>query len=1103
MLAIAVFLVLLVPTLFYLFPEVPDSHLIETPAPDLATNALSETKADPINASDQVLMIKTLEGALLAKVKSSPGLSQIYLENNGSSELHHVEVQADGKTMGILSQLDPGEKKVLAVSGGQLEGLKVLALDQSDRVIEGSVEYNQQSPPASTGSSHSMDFELSTKTVPEEVEPISGTLEMSSSNPDEFDSPNAEMPEASPLSLTITANKSEARKGDVVGYRCVAINVGPNEFSEVQINCAGKITSTKFLPPEKELYLDGIIAIENNTEILGSVQGKDAEGRLYTNNTSTAIWMISQEVNLEVEAPKIVHRGDSVTFLIRITNNGSDNLTDIKVFDDLGEIGQIPSLSPSAFQVLQKEREVLGSMHDEIRVSAYNAAKKKVYASQSLDLRVLNSSLQIQSQPAEVRAYPGEPAEVTWILSNTGEEVLRNLTLDENGKKCMLKELPPGKTIRMAAIYNKENTSWINATAYGFDRGGYATYANGSVLLTSIKPEISLKVMPPEIEVCPGESADISSLVTNSGDDCLTDVILTQDGSILATIGRMEPGDFKVIDTRTVISGNSTLQFTVTGKDALGQSKSESINVNARTVISAIKAFVSASPPTVAQGRKSKLTCTVVNTGSVPLYSIFVISKEFGPLGNIDYLAPKRQMMITAEKAIEKAVDDKITVEGFTQDKKPVRGSCLLSIGLLNIPGLNIKDPLSEGQALPRQSHTKMAEANINCGNLSLPIKLPDEEETVTKVTGTAANDIDHSAVVSNNMVLDGISNLLRYVEKMLARGNQESASFAARDLSAEGKESMSASNDYELSIAGVKGSEHGVIKILDVSALPSQPAAGEPVKITVHMQSQAGIKSASVKYGLNDLPLTKQDMLGVDRVYDSELGLESGNSMDGYWSCTIPGKAAGIYMVLSVWMTDGENTAEGGPYMIHWSTVNTKPMATKSVVSSAKGNGMLFIESSSVKGKGEVSIKDTIQGTAMHYNEKMMGNGSISLETMRCIDRKTGLDNFTEMKDLVFTGGNLKGHQTVESPTFHGGMGASVTERFNLSHVDRSETSGVNSASLTNNTLSFKTDQAFDGTWNIQTKYAKFSKKIKADQQYKGSFQTQKSIKFEDAGQR
>ena len=137
-----------------------------------------------------------------------------------------------------------------------------------------------------------------------------------------------------------------------------------------------------------------------------------------------------------------------------------------------------------------------------------------------------------------------------------------------------------------------------------------------------------------------------------------------------------------------------------------------------------------------------------------------------------------------------------------------------------------------------------------------------------------------------------------------------------------------------------------------------------------------------------------------------------------------------------------------------------------------------------------------------MHYNEKMMGNGSISLETQRSIDRKASIDNFVEKKDLVFTGGNLKGRQTVESPTFDGGMGASVTERFNLSHVDRSETSSVSSSNYANNTLNFKTEQAFNGTWNIQTKYAKFFKKIKADQQYTGSFQTQKDIKFEDAGQ-
>ncbi|VVB68994.1 Uncharacterised protein [uncultured archaeon] len=669
----------------------------------------------------------------------------------------------------------------------------------------------------------------------------------------------------------------------------------------------------------------------------------------------------------------------------------------------------------------------------------------------------------------------------------------------------MLKELSPGKSVKMAAIYSKDETACINVTAQGYDGCGYAALAHGSVLLKTIKPGISLKVMPQELEVCPGETGEISCLVTNSGDDILTDVVVSQDGSALASIDRLDAGEFKVVDSRTVISANSTLQFTATGKDSRSQTWSDAGCVNATVVVTALKVFVSASPPSLAPGGSTKLTCTVANTGSIPLYSIFVISKKLGPIGSIDYLAPKRQMMVSAEKTVLEEVNDVISVEGFTMEKKSVRGSCNLHISILKSPGLGMKGSIPNGSRLVQSPPTQMVQANLSCGNLSLPISLPSEQETASRASEEVAREVDRSTKKTSNLLLDGISNLLRYVEKMLGKTSQGSESSAARELSPENYEELQASRDYELSIEGVRSSEHGAIRILDVSAAPSQPAAGEPVKVTVHIQSQAGIKSASLKYGLADAPLTRQDMLGVDRIYDSSLALESGSSQDGYWSCNLPGKAAGTYLVLSVWMTNGASKAEGGPYMLHWSTVNTagQDNSANRAVYSGSGKGMLFIESSSVKGRGEVSIKDTIQGSTLHYNEKMIGNGSINMESMRCIDRKTALDSFTEQKDLVFTGGLLKGHQTVESPTFHGGLGASVTERFNLSHVDRSETSSVSSASIANNTLTFKTDQAFDGTWNIQTKYAKFYKKIKADQQYTGSFQTQKSIKFQDADQR
>jgi len=305
---------------------------------------------------------------------------------------------------------------------------------------------------------------------------------------------------------------------------------------------------------------------------------------------------------------------------------------------------------------------------------------------------------------------------------------------------------------------------------------------------------------------------------------------------------------------------------------------------------------------------------------------------------------------------------------------------------------------------------------------------------------------------------------------------------------------------NYELSIEGVRGSEHGAIRILDVSASPSQPPASAPVKITTHVRS-GGLKAAVVRWGLSETPLTKQDMSGVARVKETSMSLESGTEEDGYWSCTIPGQLAGTYLVLSVSLSDGLTSIEDGPYLLHWSTVNSrgKDNLQRDIVT--QGKGMLFIESSSVSGKGDVSIKDSIQGSTVNFEEKIWGNGSINLESLRCIDKKVSQDKFTQQKDLVFTGGVLHGRQTIESPSFYGGIGASVSERFNLTHVDRSESSGVEDVGRSNKTLAYKAEQAFEGSWNIKTQYAKFYKKIKADQQYTGSFQTQKNIKFEDTG--
>ena len=103
--------------------------------------------------------------SLLATVRQSPEMSQVYLENTGSVELHEVQIVGAGRSLGILSELVCGEKKVLAVSGSPKE-LRVMALDPSQGEVLARVQYIPSEVSEDPTTSVSEDVVLSTKAVP-------------------------------------------------------------------------------------------------------------------------------------------------------------------------------------------------------------------------------------------------------------------------------------------------------------------------------------------------------------------------------------------------------------------------------------------------------------------------------------------------------------------------------------------------------------------------------------------------------------------------------------------------------------------------------------------------------------------------------------------------------------------------------------------------------------------------------------------------------------------------------------------------------------------------------------------------------------------------
>ena len=131
---------------------------------------------------------------------------------------------------------------------------------------------------------------------------------------------------------------------------------------------------------------------------------------------------------------------------------------------------------------------------------------------------------------------------------------------------------------------------------------------------------------------------------------------------------------------------------------------------------------------------------------------------------------------------------------------------------------------------------------------------------------------------------------------------------------------------------------------------------------------------------------------------------------------------------------------------------------------------GFLYDESSSVSGSGDISIKGSFHDRAVDSSGWMKGSGSINYESLRNMNKIHQEVDFTQKSDLVFVGGQLKNRKSLNLPLFENGIGASVSERFNLSHVDKIETNMIRSNNRFNNTMVYDTALAFEGLGTSET---------------------------------
>jgi uncharacterized membrane protein len=934
-------------------------------------------------------------------------------------------------------------------------------------------------------------------------------------------------PTSSKLEVSIQTNKSMIYGGEVVSYRCTARNEGSDILSEVEIQCRERKTTAKSLKPGQELSLIGSLMLHDSFELTAEAKGTNSDRIDWINTTSVQINKISPKLELDVEtSPEKVCAGGILSLKATLTNAGNDPLSDIIIWDTLGEIGRIPRLNPGETKTLRRDSILTESIRDEVYARGNDSLNHPVHTSAERPISALEPHLNISVDPSQAVVYPGETVEMSWRIANTGSLDITNVTV--SGKELGEYRIPriaAGSTMPLTTTFAAKETTDISVTARGSVPGGNVVLDTTSLQIRTISPEIKLNVRPSVIEACNGENISISCLITNTGNDMLTNIVLSEEyEGKLDRIDELAPGDFELFEQNFVMGSDRNFKFEVTARDSKGKAYSDSAIAETKRILHAIRLDVRADPSAVNFGEHSEITFEVDNWGSVPLRNIFIIGKTLGPLGTIDYIPPGDKQSLTIDRVITSEIDDLISAEGFTMEKESARDQCELYIELLKDrePRSSddiILDSAAESPIIDNVTEldTHLAEENSTFAvnrtdnstnqtvtdNNSEPLDDLYENDTSLEIQGEPDSKTGVTGIISYVKEILGDIRLGRNADKKLHTSYKDAKS----EMAFEKPTKTTKPDRSQLFISETAGDDNPP-NIFDVSVFPSEPIAGTPVVVCIHAGDDKSIESATLLWSSASATISSRELLNVDASEITEMTLEEGSPQEGYWSCTVPGQPAGTYLIISVSVSDGKAQCDDGPYLLRWKDPSLEEVAETNMGSQltdeiatekSSKDEILFIESSSVSGRGDVSIKSKFRESSIRFTEDISGFGSIEMESERTMSESNPMVNFCENRLLSFGDGQLKGFKTLESPTFHGGMGASIMERFNTSLMEKSEIGIIQSINNSNNTVDFNTHQAFEGMWSTQAEYSKFSKKIKAGQQLNGTFETKKRIKFED----
>ncbi|QJD82955.1 DUF7507 domain-containing protein [Cohnella herbarum] len=451
------------------------------------------------------------------------------------------------------------------------------------------------------------------------------------------------------MAVTKTSDRISVAPGETVTYTLTVTNTSNAAITNVTVTDAllGFTQNIPLLSAGESLSFMVLFTIPPGTP----------SGTVFTNLTTatsnetgpasdTATVIVTPVPNLVIfktVTPQIAAPGDTVTYTLTATNAGNSTLTNVRIVDPTLGINQtFVTVNPGDSVIVTIPFVVpLTAMQGETLVNVATATADQTGPSQADAVVTVIGvpDIAITKSVSPEQSSPGNTVTYTFLVSNTGNTVLSNVTLTDPtlGLIQSIGTLAVGesRTVDFPFVIPNTAVSPFNNTATA--TGNFNTQAvqnSSSASLDVLLPAFTVTKSVDQSQVNPGDTVNFTFTIVNTGGIALTNVAVSDPLlSYFNLIASLAPGASVtetipfVIPDDAAAGSSITNVVTVSPTETGPQQGTSTVTVNQVPAISLTK---TSDRDNALPGDLITYTVIVTNTGNVNLTNVVVSDPLLG-----------------------------------------------------------------------------------------------------------------------------------------------------------------------------------------------------------------------------------------------------------------------------------------------------------------------------------------------------------------------------------------------------------------------------------------------------------------------------------------